>query len=312
MLLKPGDVVAIVATARKISPQEIMPAVRLFESWGLDVIVPDGLFAVENQFAGSDAHRASILQQQLDDSKVKAIFCARGGYGTVRILDRLDLSGFMRHPKWIVGYSDVTALHSHIACCSQIPTIHAIMPINITDEAVAAASNPNRMPDAIESLRSFLFSGKTSISYSLDPEDGRFFCRRGRCEAPVVGGNLSVLYSLLGSESDISTDGKILLLEDVDEYLYHIDRMVMALKRAGKLSHLAGLVIGQFTDMHDNAVPFGRQASQIVFDAVSEYGYPVADCFPVGHVNLHNMAVPLNADALLDVSDNKILMTEWR
>lgn len=301
LILRPGDLISIVATARKVSPQEIENAVRLYESWGLRVRVPDGLFAVENQFAGDDVHRAEMLQSQLDDPEVRAIFCARGGYGTVRILDRLDFSRFASHPKWIVGYSDVTALHSHISRLCDIPTLHGIMPINITEECLSAEK-----ADALESLHGYLFTGKGKVEYRISKSQADCYIREGKCNAPVVGGNLSVLYSLLGSKSDIDTEGKILLLEDLDEYLYHIDRMVIALKRAGKFDKLSGLIIGQFTKMHDNTVPFGKTARQIIYDAVAEYGFPVADCFPVGHVELKNVAIPLNMVGVFKVSDNEV------
>lgn len=307
--LRDGDKVAIAATARKVTPDEIACAVRTLESWGLSVLVPEGLFLSENQFAGSDNHRAALLQNLLDDPDIRAIFCARGGYGTVRILDRLDLALFVDHPKWIVGYSDVTALHSHMARHTGIPTIHGIMPINFTSQAGTpachVAGEDANMPcqPALASLHRCLFDGSWQLQTVASEQTAPLF-RQGECHGITVGGNLSVLYSLLGSESDADTDGKILLLEDLDEYLYHIDRMMMALKRAGKLRNLAGLAVGQFTEMHDNSVPFGRSAQQIIFDAVAEYDYPVAIGFNFGHIGTNNEALLLNSNASLHVSDN--------
>lgn len=298
MLLKTGDKVALVAPARKITPEEMAPAIRVLEQWGLRVVVPDGLYDADHQFAGSDSHRASILQTQLDDPSVRAIFCARGGYGTVRIIDLLDFQNFYNSPKWLVGYSDITVLHSHVATHSHIPTLHATMPINFPPH------DEWRECPALNSLHQVLFEG--SVQYSFSRREKTSSNRNGKCTAPIVGGNLSVLYSLLASPSDIDTDGKILLLEDLDEYLYHIDRMMMALKRSGKLSKLKGLLVGAMSDMHDNSIPFGHTAEEIIFDAVSDYGYPVAFHCPFGHIGIQNNALPLNCDVDFEVYDNEV------
>ncbi len=301
MRLTTGDKVALVATARKIEYNEVLPAIELFESWGLNVVIPEGLFDGDNQFAGSDGHRATIFQRMLDDREVKAVFCVRGGYGTVRIVDRLDFSCFKRYPKWIVGYSDVTVLHSHIARQCGVATLHAIMPINIPEHAVELKS------PAIESLHRCLFDGTVEYRFRTDAE-----ClvknRMGECKGSIIGGNLSVLYSLLGSSSDIDTEGKILLIEDLDEYLYHIDRMMMAMKRAGKLARLKGLIVGALTDMHDNNVPFGRTAEEIVRDTVSEYGYPVVYYCPFGHIGVENMALPLGVELKMEVGEKYVII----
>ena len=289
--LKPGDRVAIVAPARKIARAEINAAVDLFRAWRLDVVLPDHLFDSYNQFAGDDLTRALTLQQQLDDPAVRAIFCARGGYGTVRIIDRLDFTRFRQHPKWIVGYSDITVLHSHIHRHLGIETLHATMPLNIPPDAL---STPY---PAIETLRRALFGEK--FSYTLPPHP---LDRTGTAHGQLVGGNLSILYSLCGSPSDLDTDGKILFIEDLDEYLYHIDRMMMNLKRCGRLARLAGLIVGQMSDMHDNTVPFGSTAEQIIRDAVSAYSYPVCFNFPAGHNGTDNHALTLGHPATLAVT----------
>lgn len=298
MKLKAGDSVAIAATARKVSAETVKPAVNMLESWGLKVILPDGLFDEENQFAGSDAHRASVLQKLLDDSDIKAIFCARGGYGTVRIIDRLDFGRFCRHPKWIVGFSDVTVLHCHLSRMLGVPSLHATMPIDIPADA-ATASCPS-----LSSMKKVLFDGK--CSYNAINDDPRIRNRNGSCHAPIVGGNLSILYSLLGSDSDIDTEGRILLIEDIDEMLYHIDRMMRALKRAGKLSGLKGLIVGAMTDMRDNTIPFGHTAEEIVRDAVSDFGYPVAYHCPFGHIKTNNLALPLGIECRFEVTGNQM------
>ena len=292
--LKSGDNVALVATARKVTQAEMEPAIRLLESWGLQVVVPEGFYASDNQFAGSDSHRAAVIQNLLDDPGIKAVFCARGGYGTVRIIDRLDFSRFVQHPKWIVGYSDVTVLHSHIARNFGIPTLHATMPINITSDSAEWGC------PAVASLHRVLFDG--SLHYNFDNRLCDLPNRAGECRGVLTGGNLSILYSLLGSASDIDTDGKILIIEDLDEYLYHIDRMVMALKRAGKFAKLKGLLVGAMSDMHDNAVPFGCSAEHIVADAVEGYDYPVAFGCRFGHIGNDNCALPLGIETKMCVA----------
>lgn len=285
--LNRGDRVAIAAPARKISADELDPAIKLFESWGLEVTVPEHLFDTDHQFAGDDTTRAALLQQLLDDPEVRAVFCARGGYGTVRLIDRLDFSAFAQHPKWIVGFSDITVLHSHIHRHLGIETLHATMPIDIP----GIGSYPST-----DSMHSCLWGEQ--IAYRCTAQQ---LNRNGEAEGEVVGGNLSILYSLCGSPSDIDTAGKILFIEDLDEYLYHIDRMMMNLKRNGHLDNLAGLVVGSLSKMHDNTVPFGHTAEEIVREAVAEYSYPVCFGFEAGHIGTNNLALPLGHRAHLSV-----------
>ena len=280
--LRKGDKIAIAAPARRVAREELSGAIRLFESWGLEVVLPDHLFDTDNQFAGSDDTRAHLMQGLLDDPDIKAIICARGGYGTVRIIDKLDFDRFRRSPKWIVGYSDVTVLHSHIHQNLGMETLHGTMPINIP----ADASEKNY--PATETLRKALWGDELCYTCAPHPMD-----RQGVAEGLLVGGNLSMLYSLCGSKSGIDTRGKILFIEDLDEYLYHIDRMMMNLKRNGMFDHLAGLVVGQLSDMHDNAVPFGKTAEEIVWSHVREYRFPVCFNFPAGHNGKDNHALIL-------------------
>lgn len=294
--LQANDKVAIVATARKITMEEINPAINLFKSWNLDVVVGETIGLEDNQEAGTDKQRAQDLQKFLDDDTIKAIFCARGGYGTVRILDLINFNDFIYCPKWIVGYSDVTALLSHLYFNYNIESIHGIMPINITD---------NKDNIAVNSLKDILFNNKNEIifnAYSLN--------RKGRSSGEIIGGNLSVLYSLMGSNSFVDTDGKILFIEDLDEYLYHIDRMMMALKRAGKLSNLKGLIVGQMSDMHDNTISFGKTAEEIVFDAVKDYDYPVCFNAPIGHIGENNHAIVYGRETMIDVSCEKAIVSQ--
>ena len=295
-LLHPGDKVAIVATARKVSHEEMSPAIGLFSSWGLQIVIPPSLYEQHNQFAGDDDIRARMLQDVLDDDSIAAVFCARGGYGTVRIIDKIDFSHFAQHPKWIIGYSDVTVLHSHIHTHYGIATLHAIMPINIP-----ANAKESNLP-AIQSLHDTLFcSPSTSLSATVLNSNGSILGRAGKVCAPIVGGNLSMLYSLIGSASDIDTTDKILFIEDLDEYLYHIDRMMQNLKRNGKLAHLKGLMVGAMTDMHDNQIPFGASAEEIIWDAVKEYNYPVGFQAPHGHIGTQNVALTLGIPTTFSV-----------
>ena len=286
--LHKGDKIGIVASARKISKEEVLPAIELLKQWGLEVVQGKHLFNENNQFAGTDEERAHDLQTMLDDATIKAIIIARGGYGTVRIIDKIDFNNFIKQPKWVIGYSDVTVLHSHIHTLG-VETVHATMPINFFKSEAAT-----------ESLRKALFGEK--LSYAVASS---LLNRKGNTEGPLVGGNLSLIYALTGSLSEVDTRGKILFLEDLDEYLYHMDRMMMALKRAGKLSHLAGLVIGGMTDMKDNTVPFGKTAEEIIMDAVKEYNYPVCFNFPAGHVN-ENMAMFLGRNVSLNVKADEV------
>ena len=282
---------ALAAPARAVSPEEMAPAIATLEEWGLKVVVPDGLYERDGQLAGCDGHRAALMQRLLDDPNIAAIVCARGGYGTVRIVDRLDLTRFAEHPKWIVGYSDVTVLHSHLQATLGLPTLHATMPVNFpTDGSPCPAT---------ESLRHALFGTPQDIAWGAHPLD-----RKGTVQGMAVGGNLSILYSLLGSRSQVDTRGKILLIEDLDEYLYHIDRMMQALRRAGMLDGLAGLVVGALSDMHDNTIAWGHTAEEIVAEAVADHNYPVAFNAPIGHIGTANQAITLGIPLTLTIETN--------
>jgi muramoyltetrapeptide carboxypeptidase len=287
--LKKGDRIALVAPARKISPSEVATAINIFQSWGLEVVTGEHLFSTYNQFAGSDDQRQADFQQMLDDTSIRAIICSRGGYGTVRIIDRLDFTRFLQNPKWIVGYSDITVLHSHIHRHYGMESLHAIMPGNFKDKCDGSPS--------LNTLKKALF-GK-ELSYHFPAEQ---YFRKGSCKGQLVGGNLSILYSLTNTDSDISTNGKILFLEDIDEYLYHIDRMMMNLRRSGKLEGLAGLIIGGMNKMHDNAVPFDKTANEIIAEAVEDYPYPVCYNFPAGHLD-DNRALILGREVTLEIGE---------
>lgn len=288
-ILKIGDTVAIVAPARKVKYNEIEPAIRMLESWGLKVVFGENLFGEHNQFSGTDSERASDFQSMIEDPTVKAIVCARGGYGTIRLLDFLNLRSMQRNPKWIVGYSDITVLHSYLNSWYKVETIHGIMPINFPMD-----EKPN---DSTESLRMVLFGHNPVYNFPAHK-----FNRNGVATGKLCGGNLSILYSVACTDADINTDNQILLIEDLDEYLYHIDRMMMNLKRSGKLKNLAALVVGGMTQMHDNTVPFGLNALEIIRDAVAEYGYPVCYRCPVGHQE-DNVALIMGRTISLSVTE---------
>jgi muramoyltetrapeptide carboxypeptidase len=274
--LTKGSKIALVAPAWKVTPDKITAVVKWIEENGFVAVYDDRLFAEYHQFAGDDDFRASVLQEYLDRDDIDAIFCARGGYGTIRIIDKLDFTKFAKHPKWIVGFSDVTVLHAKMQQLGY-QSIHGIMSKNFESD--------KREP--METL----YEALTNPSFRLEREHSPLVNKSSNnvnsqmiTGNMVVGGNLSVLYSMLGSDLFPDTDGKILFIEDVDEYLYHIDRMMMALKRAGKLAHLKALLVGAFNDMHESSIPLGMTAKEIIYEKVKEYGYPVIWDYPAGHV----------------------------
>ncbi len=271
--LQPGDQIAVISTARKISPQETEPAIRLLQEWGLKPVPGEHLFASAHQFAGTDEQRAADLQNAIDNPEIKAILCARGGYGTVRLLEKVDFSSLQKQPKWIIGYSDVTVLLNYWQQVAQIAGIHATMPVNFD----------NNTPESLSSLQQALFGASYEVPLPEHPMNR--YTGKKITNAEITGGNLSILYSLTGTAMQVNTYGKILFIEDLDEYLYHIDRIMMNLKLAGMLHGLAGLLVGGMTDMHDNTVPFGQTAEEIILSYVQEYEYPVFFNVPAGHIN---------------------------
>ena len=286
--LQPGDKIALISTARKVSSEEMQPAITVLQSWGLEVILGQTIGADFHQFAGPDELRLKDLQRFLDDASVKAILCARGGYGTARILDKLDFSKFAQNPKWVIGFSDVTALHAHLYKLG-FESLHAIMPILFPREGSEAA---------IESLRKILFGEVISYEAPAHP-----FNKLGTAEGDLVGGNLSILHTIIGTKSDFDYAGKILFLEDLDEYLYHLDRMLVHLDRCGKLENLAGLIIGHMSDMKDNTIPFGQNAYEIIREHTAKYNSPVCFDFPVGH-EAHNLALVCGRRVRLEVGES--------
>lgn len=287
-ILKRGDKIGIVATAKKVSLEEIKPAMDVFQSWGLQVVPGKHLFDSENQFAGSDQSRLEDLQSFIDDPEVKAIICARGGYGTTRLIDSINFSSLLTNPKWIIGFSDITALLFHLYNYN-LESIHGIM---------AGLFHKENREESIESLRKVLFEEKLLF------EAGHHYLNRtGEAQGTIIGGNLSIICNLIGTPSDIDYNGVILFIEDLDEYLYHVDRMMVHLKRAGKLGVINGLIIGDMSDMNDNPIPFGKNAYEIIHLHVQDYQFPVCFGFPVGH-EATNLAIPCGRQASLSVNKN--------
>lgn len=286
--LQKGDTIGILATARKIDLVNLQPAIKLLESWGLHVVIGKTIGKEDHQLAGPDWQRATDFQEMLDNPKIKAIWAAKGGYGTVRIIDRIDFTNFKKKPKWIIGFSDVTVLHSHINNMG-IETLHAVM----------AASAKTASPQAIETFRKSLFGEKLEYHIPASP-----FNKTGKATGEIVGGNLSVLYSILGSKSEVDYKGKILFIEDLDEYLYHIDRMMMNLKRNGYFDGLKALVVGGMTEMNDNDIPWGKNALEIIQDVLKDYKFPIIYNFPAGHIK-DNRALILGKTVSIDVNDKE-------
>lgn len=286
--LHKGDTVAVVAIADSVCVEKIMPGIDLLKSWGLNPVIGKTVGLRHHQFAGTDRDRRQDLQQQLDNPAVKAIFMARGGYGTVRIVDQLDFTKFRQNPKWIIGYSDITALHEQLQSMGYV-SIHAEMPAFITEKS----------PEAADSLEATLFAQTPDYSWPAHSLN----CT-GQSTGELVGGNISILYSLLGSPTSLDVEGKILFMEDLGEYLYHIDRMMQNFKRNGWFDKMAGLLVGGLNNMKDNEIPFGQTAEDIIAEIARDYSFPVAFGFPAGHI-YDNRALPLGQKATLNVTTSK-------
>lgn len=288
-LLRPGDTVGVVAPASPFAYDELTEGLRVLRTdWRLNVWEGDSLRANIGAFAGPDELRRADLQRLLDDPAVRAIFAARGGYGSYRLVEGLDFTRFLERPKWLVGFSDITVLLCHLQRLG-VQSLHGIMPRQFGMEGA---------DDSIDSLRRWLF-GEPVAPYAGPPHR---LNRPGTATGPLTGGNLSLLLHTLGTSSEVATDGHILFIEDIDETLFSLDRMLTQLRRAGKLANLAGLVVGQFTDMRNNAsVPYRLDADEIIAEAVATYTYPVCHDFPVGHV-ARNLALPIGRPATLHVA----------
>lgn len=294
MYLKKGDTIALVSPARCISQKALKPAIDFFEKHGLHIIVGKHAYNVHHQMAGTDDEKVEDIQKFIYDPEIKAIVSTRGGYGSVRVIDKLNFEPLVQQNKWFVGYSDITVFHSHIHRNFGIPTIHSTMPVNISTKSSPLDNRTN------ESLIAALMG--QDLLYDLSDHTLNVV---GNAKGILVGGNLSILYSLCGSNSDLDTRGKILFLEDVDEYLYHIDRMMMNLKRTRKLESLAALVVGGMTNMRDNDMRYGKSACEIILEHTQEYRYPVYFDFQAGHCQ-PNVALRFGLQA--EIKNNQLLL----
>jgi len=290
--LKPGDRIRIVSPAGKVTKDKIGSGIELLQDEGYEVIIGKHVFDRNFQFAGTDTHRAADLQEAINDPVTKAIICARGGYGTVRIIEKTDFSALLKNPKWIVGFSDVTVLHSLLNNAG-IASIHGVMPSFFIENKKPAKS--------FFSLMELLTSGRSNFNLKTNSLN-----RSGITSGELVGGNLSLIYSLQGTPWQLETAGKILFIEDLSEYLYHLDRMMQNLRLTGQLKNLAGLVVGGFTEMKDNDSPFGKTAFEIIQEAVHDYNFPVYYDFPAGHIP-KNMSLMFGSNYKLEVSENCFL-----
>ena len=292
--LKRGDAVGVVAPARKISRTQLEPALHILEEWGLRPVLSKNIFSSSHSYlAGTDHERFEDFQSMVDNTNIKAIFCARGGYGSTRILEEINFSSLQTRPKWIIGFSDVTAFHLRLSTLG-LASIHGTMPIFFGRQESRAS---------VESIRSILLEGICAIEGPPDEAN-----RTGWARGQVIGGNLSLIVDALNTPSDPDTKGKILVVEEVDEYYYKLDRMFTQLRRTGKLQNLTGLVVGHMTDIKNSDLDFGETVHQIVHHAVRDYNFPIAFSFPSGH-HEPNHAWIHGATAVLDVGVHKVVFS---
>jgi muramoyltetrapeptide carboxypeptidase len=286
--------IRIVSPAKAIEKEHVDFAKTFLESNDFEVEISTHCLGKNHYFSGTDQERLSDFQDALNDKSVDVILCARGGYGCIRIVDDLDFSNFKKHPKLIIGFSDVTVFHNHIHVNYNLPTVHASMPLNFSTNSK-------------ESLQSIVdvINGQP-LKYRLDSDSNN---KIGKIEAEIVGGNLAIIYALIGTNSDLNLDGKILFIEDVGEYVYAIDRMMWALKKSGKLKNLAGLIVGGMTNINDTETPFGRTVEEVILESVNHLYIPVCFGFPVGHL-ADNRSIIMGKKARLVVSDNTVVFEQ--
>ncbi len=291
--LKAGDTVAIVAPSGilKNRNREVEQAKTLLNSWGLKVVVGKNVFSKDNHFAGTDDERCEDFQKALDNPSIKAIWSARGGYGTVRILDKLDYTKFKERPKWIIGYSDITALHNQVHNEGS-ESIHALMGVSLTEDL-------EEIKESVSTFKAAIFG--ESLTYTLN---GSQYNREGVSSGQLVGGNLTILHTMLGSNTSLKMDGKILFIEEIGEYAYHIDRMLQSLKRAGYFDGCKGVIVGDITKIRKNTTPWGKPIQQLILDTLEDYDFPIAFNMPAGHED-DNRALILGRRIDLKVSKAK-------
>lgn len=285
--LQPGDRIRIVSPAGKVQKDKVLPGIKLLQDEGYNVVVGKHVFDKHFQYAGTDLQRAADFQEAINDPDTKAIICARGGYGTVRIIEKIDFSPLLKNNKWIIGFSDITILHTVLNKLG-LASIHGAMPGFFVEN--------KKMTRSFLSLMELISTGKSQFDIKAHELN-----LNGSCTGELVGGNLSLIYSLQGTPWQLETRGKILIIEDLTEYFYHLDRMMQNLRLAGQLKDLAGLIVGGFTEMKDNDSPFGKTAYEIIMDAVQDYHFPVCFDFPAGHIP-KNLALMLGSNYHLDVA----------
>ncbi|MGN6491836.1 MAG: S66 peptidase family protein [Agriterribacter sp.] len=295
--LKKGDTIGITCPAGYMPAEKAQACINTLQQWGYKVKTGKTLGGESrNYFSGTDKERLDDLQEMLDDKNIQAVLCGRGGYGVSRIIDDIDFSSFKKKPKWLIGFSDITVLHAHIHTRYKIATLHAPM---------AGAFNDGADSIYIQSLKNALQGKKASYTVSANAVPNR----KGTAEGVLIGGNLALLAHVTGSASEPDTKNKLLFIEDVGEYTYNVDRMLIQLKRAGKLKSLAGLIVGGFTDMKDTERPFGKPVYEAIFDCVREYDYPVCMHFPISH-GKENYALKCGVAHRLTVNNNKVTLKE--
>ncbi len=293
--LKKGDTIGLTCPAGYMAEKKAQTCIAVLQQWGFEVMVGKTLGSKsKNYFSAPDAQRRDELQAMLDDENIKAILCARGGYGVGRIIDQLDFTQFKKNPKWIIGFSDVTVLHSHLFSKVKVASLHAPM-------ASAFDAGENKF---IRAFHDAITGKKAKYSCATHP-----FNKAGDVSAELVGGNLALLAHLVGTPSDINTKNRILFIEDIGEFIYNVDRMLYQLKRSGKFKGLAGLIVGRFTDMHDTELPFGKRVYKLIKEITDEYDFPVCYDFPVSHEK-ENYALKVGVRYNLKTGKKMTLLTE--
>jgi len=295
--LKKGATIGITCPAGYMPKEKAQTCIDTLQQWGFTVMVGKTLGSEStNYFSGTDEERLFELQAMLDSEEINAILCGRGGYGLSRIVDQLNFTKFKKKPKWVIGYSDITVLHCHLHSKLKIASLHSPM--------AAAFNDGVKGNEYIDSLHKAITGKKAKYKSGVYA-----FNKAGKAAGELVGGNLALLVNMIGTKSEPATKNKLLFIEDIGEYIYSTDRMMMQLKRSGKLDNLAGLIVGNFTDTKDTERPFGKTVYQAIYDIIKEYSYPVCFNFPVGHAK-ENYALKTGAQYVLTVADKSVSLIE--